>query len=148
MNLFEKEFNELIVDTFHLILKEEMKFIKSLTNYDITSREIHLIENVGKNDGKMTISDVAEALQITLASITVMANKLEGQDYLIKKKSESDARQVCLSLTEKGREIDKRHYEFHRNMVKEIIGGLTDFEKDVLTGAIKKLNEFFQNDLN
>lgn len=148
MNLFEKEFNELIVDTFHLILKEEMKFIKSLTNYDVSAREIHLIENVGKQDGRIIISDLADALQITLASITVMVNKLETQGYLLKKKDESDARLVRLSLTEKGRETDKRHSDFHSNMVKKIMAGLTDFEKDILAGAVKKLNGFFKNDLS
>lgn len=146
MSLFEKEFNELIVSTFHLILKEEMRFVTSLTNYDLSAREIHLIENVGKSRGKIRISDVAEALQITLASITVMVNKLEKQGYLIKKKDELDARQVRLDLTEKGIEIDNKHSEFHGNMVKKIIGNLSDNDRDMLAGAVKKLNEFFQND--
>lgn len=148
MNLFEKEFNELIVGTFHLILKEEMRFVKSLTNYNVTAREIHLIENIGKNDGKAIISDVADALQITLASVTVMVAKLESQGYLIKNKDSSDARLVRLSLTEKGKEIDDKHTEFHGNMVKKIIAGLTDVEKNNLMIAVKKLNDFFQIDLS
>ena len=141
---FEKEFNELIVETFHLVLKEEMKFIKSLTNSDLSSREVHVIEYVGKNNGKVTITDIAEAMQITLASITVMVNKLEEKGLLVKKKDEKDGRSVLISITAEGKKIDKCHSEFHSKTVKKIAGGLTDFEKEVLAGGVKKLNGFFK----
>lgn len=143
MNMLEKEFNNLIVETFHLILKEEMIFVKSLTNYDVSAREIHIIESIRNRNENATISDIAEAMQITLPSVTVMVNKLETQGYVIKKKDELDARTIRLSLTIKGEEIDDRHTDFHRTMVKEIFGDLTSFEKDILAGAVKRLKDFF-----
>lgn len=143
MDMLEKEFNNLIVETFHLILKEEMIFVKSLTNYDVSAREIHIIESIRNRNENATISDIAEAMQITLPSVTVMVNKLETQGYVIKKKDELDARTIRLSLTIKGEEIDDRHTDFHRTMVKEIFGDLTSFEKDILAGAVKRLKDFF-----
>ncbi len=147
MKEFEKEFNELIVETFHLILKEEMKFIKSLSDSDLSSREIHLIEGVGQNEGIMTISSTAELLEITLASVTVMVNKLESQGYINKQKDKIDGRSVRLSLTEKGREIDKLHLNFHNKMVNRIADKMTDFEKEVLKKGVQKLNAFFKTEL-
>lgn len=144
---FEDEFNEFIVETFHLILKEEMKFIQTLSNSELSSREIHLLQTVGQNDGKTTITDISESLKITLASVTIMVNKLESQNYLTKQKAASDGRSVQLSLTESGKQIDKCHYEFHNILVDRISSKMTDFEKEVLLSGVKKLNEFFKNDL-
>lgn len=147
-DLFEKEFNELIVETFHLILKEEMKFIQSLSNSELSSREIHLLQTVGQNDGNTTITDISESLKITLASVTIMVNKLESQNYLTKQKAAFDGRSVLLSLTETGKKIDKCHYDFHNILVDKISSKMTDFEKEILLSGVKKLNNLFKTDLS
>ena len=138
----------MLVETFHLLLKEEMEFVKSLAGYDLSAREIHLLQFVGANDGRATISDVATTLHITLASVTVMANRLEQENYLTKQRGISDGREVLLRLTEKGRKIDRLHSEWHTSLVERITEGMSEFEKEVLLNSVKKLNNIFKKDLS
>jgi len=144
---FENEFNEFLVDTFHNILKVELQFIKQIPDTDLSMREIHLIEIAGKTHGPTTISEIAKKFQITLASVTVMVNKLVVSGYLIKKKSEEDARNTFVELTAKGKEIDKKHFEFHTNMVKKVSSHLSDFERQVLYSGVQGLNRLFTQEL-
>ena len=138
----------MIVETFHLLLKEEMQFVKSLAGYDLSSREIHLLQHVGQLGGKATISDIAAALHITLASVTVMTNRLESENYLVKQRGSSDGREVHLSLTDKGKQIDKLHTEWHLSLVGRITKDMSAFEKEILLGGVKKLNNIFRKDLD
>ena len=146
--IFEREFNEMLVEAFHLLLKEEMEFVKSLAGYDLSAREIHLLQGVGLNDGSATVSEVAAGLHITLASTTVLTNRLETEGYLVKRRGSSDGREVLLSLTDKGREIDRLHGKWHVSLVQRITGGMSPFEKEVLLNGVKKLNGIFKKDLS
>ena len=77
MNDFEVQLNNLLVDTFRTILKVEEKMIQQSDNIPLSVSELHLIEaayNEG-NSGK-TISDISQALGITLPSVTISVNKL------------------------------------------------------------------------
>lgn len=142
------ELNELLVDIFHTILKNELKMINYSTNQDLSMREIHLLEVIGKNPKGITISDIAKKIGITLASITVMVQKLESRNLLIRNKNETDARSHLLTLSPEGKEIDYYHHDFHVNMINNITSGLTELEETILFEFVKRLNQFFTNQLN
>lgn len=146
-NEFEKEFNLLIVDTFHNILKTELKMINKITNSGLSMREIHLLEIVANEDA-MTVSKIAKSFGITLASVTVMVNKLVTGGYISKTKCEDDARNNIISLTLKGKKINDEHNTFHRNMIRRIAGKLNDKEKGIMVSGIKSLNEMFKNEFD
>jgi len=139
---FENEFNALLVETFHNILKTELQLINNITKTELSMREIHLIEIVSKKN--ITISDIAKSFEITNASVTVMVNKLVDAGYLIKQKGTLDARNIFLELTEKGKSINQEHYNFHKIMVDKISKRFTGLERQVLFSSVKALNELFQ----
>lgn len=145
---FEKEFNKLIVDTFHNILKTELKMINTITKSGLSMREVHLLEIVGESSESISISKVAKSFEITLASVTVMANKLVDGGFITKQKSPTDARTVYLTLTEKGKKIDKEHENFHKKMVAKISKNLNDIEKEIMFKGVKALNDMFCNEFN
>ena len=140
------ELNELLVDIFHTILKYELKMINYSTKQDLSMREIHLLEIVGKKPKGITISDIAKNFGITLASTTVMAQKLESRNLLIRNRNETDARSNLLTLSQEGKTIDNHHHDFHMNMINKITSGLTELEEAILYEFIKKLNQFFSNE--
>lgn len=144
---FETQFNELLVDTFHLILKTELKMIKDVDKNNLSMREIHLLEIIGKAKDGISISNIAKAFQITLASVTVMVQKLEKQNLLEKNKHSDDKRIVLMVLTEEGKKIDRHHFNFHKKMVQNITKNITDFERKVLFEGVTKLNSFFNEEL-
>lgn len=142
------ELNELLVDIFHTVLKYELKMINYSTKQDLSMREIHLLEIVGKSPKGITVSDIAKKFEITLASITVMVQKLESRDLLVRNKNEVDARSHLLTLSPEGKEIDKHHHDFHVDMINNITSGLSELEETILYQFIKKLKQYFTNEVN
>lgn len=142
---FEKEFNLLIVETFHNILKTELRMINEITNSGLSMREVHLLEVVASGP-KITISEISRAFEITMASVTVMVNKLVRKGFLKKTKSADDARTVFLALTKAGSKINRQHEKFHEKMVAKVSKDLNRDEKQVLAGGVRALNEMFKRE--
>lgn len=140
---FEKELNYLLVSTFHTIEKVEQKMISQSGIVRLSISEIHLIEAVGLGRTPKTISDLAQRLSITLASVTVGVNKLVQKELLQKKRSEKDGRVTYVTLTSKGRCVYRMHNDFHIRMAEYVSAGLTKEEKYVMLKGIKKLRDFF-----
>lgn len=145
MDTFSFKLNDILVDTFNKILQYEEDLIKHSENIDLTIGEMHLIETVGKKDNlRKTISDLAQAQNVSLPSMTIAINKLFKKGYVVKEKSVHDGRVVYVRLTKKGLRIDRIHHYFHRRMVDEVAKEMSDHEKEVLIQGIEKLNHFFK----
>jgi DNA-binding MarR family transcriptional regulator len=52
-----------------------------------------------------------------------------------------------VTLTREGRKVYMHHMRFHTLMVRELESGFSEEEKDVLVGAIGKLDRFFQKSI-
>ncbi|MDP4109476.1 MAG: MarR family transcriptional regulator [Bacillota bacterium] len=144
MNQFEKELNEVLVDTFGLIIKAEELAIKKTGRINLSISEMHLVEAVGKQKGGRTVSAIAEDLGVTLPSVTIAINRLCKKGYVEKSKSGDDGRVVIVSLTRSGHKIDLVHKFFHRQMLNNLSCGMTPEEKSVLLKGITRLNRFFR----
>ena len=94
-----------------------------------------------------TVSEIADAMNITRPTATVAINKLEKRGYLEKQPGNEDGRTVRVTLTRSGKRIDHFHRLYHYNMVTKIAENLTDAEKDSLFKGIRKLNEFLKESL-
>ncbi|MCL2881899.1 MAG: MarR family transcriptional regulator [Coriobacteriia bacterium] len=143
---FGEQLNELIVCTFHSILRVEERALKESGSVDLSMSEMHLIEAVSLlQHAKATVSDLAAYLQVTLPSVTVAVNKLQAKGYLAKVRATSDARKVYVALTDLGEAVNEYHTLFHRRMVNAISRNFTPQEKGVLLQGVIKLNEFFSS---
>jgi len=143
---FGEQLNELIVYTFHSILRVEERVLQESGSTDLTMSEMHLIEAVSLlQHAKATVSDLAAYLQVTLPSVTVAVNKLQAKGYLAKVRATSDARKVYVALTDLGEAVNEYHTLFHRRMVAAISRNFTPQEKGVLLQGVVKLSEFFEN---
>jgi DNA-binding MarR family transcriptional regulator len=145
MDTFENKFNKLLVDTFRDILKVEELILKR-TAPRLSVTEVHLIEAVRKSDSRaLSVSEVAECLDITVPSATVAINKMLKKGYITKEKNMEDGRSVIVRLTRDGEKIHRLNRYIRMKLVKEASKDLTDEEKDTLLTGVKHLEEFFKN---
>lgn len=144
MNDFEQSLNNVLVDTFNTILKYEELSLKSISSVPVTVSEAHMIEAVGKQGGRTTVSEIASLLNIAMPTATVAVKKLESKGFVTKVPCTDDGRRAIISLTELGEKINRAHSLFHRRMVRNISNEFLDGEKEVLLSAIEKLSEFFK----
>ena len=148
MDAFSTALNEVLVDTYHNILRVEEKALKKSGRIHLSIKEMHLLEAVGKGDEQgRTVSEIADAMNITRPTATVAINKLEKRGYLEKQPDDEDGRTVRITLTRSGKRIDHFHRLYHYNMVTKISESLIDEEKASLFQGIQKLNEFLKESL-
>lgn len=143
MDSFECELNKLLVETYRSIIKVEEYTIKSSKVMDLSIGEMHLLECVSKREEGLTISDIAQDLNITLPSVTIAINKLSNKGYVQKIKDTKDGRKVNVILTKTGKKINIAHQYFHELMTKNISKEFSKEEREILLRGITKLNDFF-----
>ncbi|MDU5110831.1 MAG: MarR family transcriptional regulator [Clostridium sp.] len=134
--------NELLVKIFNEILQIEEKTLKSGYFSDLSVREMHTIEAIGSKSKRM-MSEVAQDLGITVGTLTTSINRLIKKGYVERSRIEEDRRVVLVELTKKGKVANRLHERFHNEMVKEMMNGLLDDEKEVLITSLNKLNKYF-----
>ncbi|TWS95339.1 MarR family winged helix-turn-helix transcriptional regulator [Streptococcus sp. sy018] len=138
------QINEYLVNIFNRILIIEETSLRTSQFNDVSLKEIHTIEIIGK-DSQVTPSDIARELMVTLGTVTTSLNKLEKKGYVQRTRSDVDRRVVYLSLTKKGRLLNRLHAKFHKSMVTHIIEDLDPTEIDVLTRGLGNLHQFLED---
>lgn len=133
--------NNLMVEVFNDILAIEEDALKNGKFSDVSITEVHTIEAIGMYT-KQTASEVAKKLNITAGTLTVAINNLVKKGYVLRIRSEDDRRVVKLGLTNKGRLLFRVHEQFHKDMVKEAVTGLSEEEERILLSALSNLHSF------
>lgn len=135
--------NEYLVDIFNRVQVIEETSLRTSQFNDVSLKEMHTIEIIGKNSN-VTPSDIARELMLTLGTITTSLNKLEAKGYIERRRSKLDRRVVHLTLTKKGRLLDRLHYKFHKNMVSHIAEDMNEEELEALLRGLKNLHKFLE----
>lgn len=120
-----KELNDFLVEVFNDILKTEELYVTERCA-DLSVREMHLIEEVCRavDEGRDNRSSVIAAAQ----RVTAVSVK----------------RSVRLCPTEKGREANRRHTDFHRELVAATVETLTPEETEVLVRGLSGIAAFIR----
>ncbi len=144
MDPFSIALNELLVNTFHTILKLEEETLRNMSGDTLSISELHMLEAIHREPEKgRTITDIAQDLSITLPTVTVAINKLQQKGYVRKHKGRDDGRTVRVLLTEEGRRAEAAHRYFHRRMVQAVAKEIPPEEREVLLKGLANLKSFF-----
>lgn len=132
--------NDLLVAVYEDIVDIEETAIKRGVFHDLSIREIHTIEQIGLYGSKI-MSELAQAMKVTMGTLTISVDKLIKKGYLERRRSETDRRIVHVVLTKRGKLVYRIHEKFHHDMVKAIMNQFTDEEEEILIRALGKLND-------
>lgn len=135
--------NELLVDIFDDILMIEENVMRAMGHHNVTMTEVHTIEAIGRVEEK-TMSTVAEALEITVGTLTTAVNKLVKKNLVTRMRDESDRRIVLIRLTEEGQVIFDAHEQFHRDMIDHLMKDLALTDECELIKSLANLRDFFK----
>lgn len=135
--------NKILVQLFNDILHLEEKSLDNTEFDNLTLTEIHTIEAIGYEGGRM-MGEVAHDLRITDGTLSIAVTKLIKKGYVIRERSEVDRRKVYIFLTDSGKKVLDIHNEFHRAMIEEMLDGFTVEEEVLLSRALLKLTDFFE----
>ncbi|WP_404405525.1 MarR family winged helix-turn-helix transcriptional regulator [Pelagibacterium halotolerans] len=99
-----------------------------------------------EDGNEQTAGSVAGRMGITQATATALIQKLEAQGLVVRRKGETDRRQVWLSLTPAGREVlaiapDGVHARFHEQFT-----ALEEWEQLMLIAALERVASLLGQD--
>lgn len=146
MNTHGEALNCFLVEVFNEILKTEEQAL-AVGQPDLSVREFHLIEEVCRvvdqgRDNRATA--IAAAQRVTAGTLTAAVNLLEKKGYLERRRDEQDRRAVRIYPTEKGRQADEIHTNFHKEMVEGVLSILSEEECQVFLRALSGVTTFFR----
>lgn len=134
--------DELLSGTFNSILRIEEQSLDSRFSRGLSIADIHTLVAVGLYEHD-PMNVVASRLNVTLATLTTAAKKLERQGYVRRERCSDDRRKVLLSLTARGRKVYRAHRLFHEKMLAAALSGLSADEARVLATSLAKVKGFF-----
>ncbi len=101
------------------------------------ARLMHLLE---KYDG-LSVSEIAEILDVRPSSVTSLVDKLEENDFVERIVDEIDKRITLIKLTKKGHAFLKNKKDEADDLSEEIFARLSEEEKDTLLRLLKRVSE-------
>jgi DNA-binding MarR family transcriptional regulator len=114
------------------------KLINELNMSELTLRQIEYIKRIGKYDS-ITISKLAEILNLSKPSITEMVKKFINLGCVYKMQCQEDGRVQYIHLTERGECIAKfEDLEINR-LVEKMVKSLDEDEINILINLLLKI---------
>ena len=136
-----EQVNTFLVDIFGQINKLEQRALATGLNDDVSITEMHIMEKIGEA-GSSRMTDIARALDVTLATLTVACDRMQKKDLIERTRAEKDRRVVMVSLTPKGQAAWQYHEKFHHDRSDAGLAGMSQEEQKALSHALEKLGEF------
>ena len=90
---------------------------------------------------KLNQKELANKLNITPASVSVIVNQMESEGLLIRIPDEKDGRKINLLLTEKGQSLVSKVRNSWSKIQDEITNGLHESEKATLLRLLQKVEK-------
>ena len=125
-----------------MVIEEKMMDTKQIS--DLTIGEMHVIETVDKYNGQ-PMTKIANALKVTVGSLTIGVNRLIAKEYLVRIRDEKDHRVVNLSVTPKAKKVLKLHDKFHEDILLGVLDGVTIRDA---TKVMAQFNRVLENYIN
>ena len=98
----------------------------------------HLLMFLAKN-GPATQCSIAQAMEVSAATVAVSVKKLEKGKYIKKKSSAEDNRVNFISLTEKGEDVVRKSQELFEQADSALFRGVTEEEKEQFHGILERI---------
>jgi len=104
----------------------------------ISVQEAHVLHSAGLV-GKMTMSEIAAAIGLSLSSATALVDKLEARKWVRRDRSEDDRRVVRVVLTAQGKKFYDLIEKMHMKLTTDVLGTLDEGEQDQLLALFRKI---------
>ena len=115
-------------------------FDKKYLGVDFNVTEVRIIGEIGRNSS-LTAKELAEFLSVDKGYMSRMMQNLEKKGLIERVKSETDAREKHLRLTEEGRKLNEFLEEKADQRILRQIYNINEEEYKVLLGAMENIEK-------
>ncbi|NLJ30729.1 MAG: MarR family transcriptional regulator [Clostridiales bacterium] len=138
--------NHFLVNVFNEILRTEEASLKTGAYKNLSVREMHVIEAVcfAQKNHSNTASEIANSQNVTAGTLTTTIGTLERKGFVFRRHDQRDRRVVRIFPTEKGKNANEIHQQFHHEMVSSIMSALSEEETLVFVKGLGAVQRFFE----
>lgn len=115
-------------------------FLNTLREYapgtDLYMREIHFLV-AAETDRPVSISFLAQKMEVTLGATSQMATKLEKKGLITRFPDPEDRRRTMVALTENGVHLRQQHLEYDQTQMTKISKLFSSFSDDEMNRLIE-----------
>lgn len=104
----------------------------------ITGSQFFVLKTI-QSQGRLTVSDVAEKLGVSLSAITALVNRLVKAGLVVRSRDEQDRRLVWLEVTDLGKETLANCIASRRNVSNKYFSQLTIEDMEKLVEIYEKI---------
>lgn len=104
----------------------------------LSVQEAHVLLSIGGR-GRMTMSEIARRLHLSLSSMTAVVDKLEKKKFVSRGRQKDDRRVVEVALTRAGAKFYKLVREGHMQVMEKFLTALSTPEQDTLLTLFRKI---------
>jgi len=136
------------VDTLDQSLKKLQRQVGSGSGFStLTINQFHYIDAIARL-GEPTITEIAEELKITKASVTGGVNKLIRLGFVQKTRSNDDRRVFHVRLTQTAQELVEARFQALHEYGQLVQSVLSEEEARQFKAAIEKITQLFKDKEN
>ena len=104
----------------------------------ITGSQFFVLKKINEK-GRMTVSEVAEELGVSLSAITALVNRLVNNSMVVRTRDQTDRRLVWLEATEQGADVVRRCVEGRKKVAEKYFGQLPEKDMEKLIEIYEKV---------
>lgn len=137
------EINEITYSMNALLIKER----QSLFNGDLSTKQIILMDLV-KKESQISISQLAESMNVTSSAVSQIVSKLEKEKYLLRTINPNNRREIIVQLDERGYNYYSKEEEINKEIVKRFYSHMEMKDMIQLRDILVKLNLVVEEELS
>jgi len=108
------------------------------TKSDLALKHFVILDML-RERGACKMSDLSEALNLTMSAVTGIVDKMVGMGLVQRERSKEDRRVVMVELVGKGRDMARKVDQGRKNLVNELYSVLTRTEKKEYVRLLRKV---------
>ena len=117
-------------------IKNEMEI--ALMPYNITTTQFVVLVKSCEKDRK-TKKDLANETNYKQSALTLILDKLESKELIIREAKENDRRAYLIAITNEGRELERKLIVVAKELEKRILDGISDEQKKEFLNTLDKI---------
>jgi len=137
-----KDIFQLLERLTRVIVRDIHAEVSSVLPYKITPQQLGIGLLLTEQGGRLTVTDVAKELGITLSAVTAGANRMSKNGLLRRFRDDGDRRVVWMELTAAGKHAVQTYLSARDYTLEKFFGCLSDDDRADLYRIMQKLSRF------
>ncbi|WP_282033357.1 MarR family winged helix-turn-helix transcriptional regulator [Metabacillus indicus] len=126
----------IVLSRAHRAINDQVN--KQITSFGLNPTEFAVLELL-YHKGDQPLQQIGGKILLASGSITYVVDKLEQKQLLTRKACEKDRRVTFAQITENGKQLIERIFPAHQEGLNEIVGILSEEEKQTVIDLMKKV---------